>query len=224
LLTLRLQSGKSEGWAACGATWGVAALVNPALLVPLPILALLLSEHGKRWRPVLVMTIFTVILIIPWTVRNYVVFHEVMLIRSNGLAEVYFANGGFDIHPLGQSMEYQRLGEAAFTAQANRRAVEYIRTYPGTFLQDSIHRAMLFWIYPINFWPLSVGIDIAALVGLIVVFRKSSALALVLFAILAVYSLIYYASQVVSRYRHPIEPVLYALCGIALTSISLKRT
>jgi hypothetical protein len=127
---LRLRSDDLVRWAACGATWGVAALVNPALLVPLPILAFSLSEHGKRWRSVLVMATFTVIVIAPWTVRNYVVFHEFMLVRSNGLAEVYFANGGFDTHPLGQSMEYQHLGEAAFTAQANRLAVEYMRIHP----------------------------------------------------------------------------------------------
>ncbi len=133
------------------------------------------------------------------------------------------ANGGFDTHPLGQSMEYQRVGEAAFTAQANKRAVEYVRTHPGTFLHNSIHRAILFWIYPINFWLLSVGVDLAALVGLIVLFRKSSPLGLPLLAVLAVYPLVYYASQVVSRYRHPIEPVLYALSGIALSSVSLKR-
>jgi hypothetical protein len=116
------------------------------------------------------------------------------------------------------------MGEAAFTAQASSRAVEYIRTHPMTFFRDSLHRAMLFWIYPINFWPLSAGINLAALAGLIVLFRKSRALALPLLAVLAVYPLIYYASQVVSRLRHPIEPVLYALCGIALSSVSLKRT
>jgi hypothetical protein len=223
LLTLRLTSCKSESWAACGTTWGVAALVNPALLTPLPILALLLSKRG-RWKQVFIMAISTVITIVPWTIRNYAVFHEVLPIRSNGLAEVYFANCGFETHPLGQSMEYQRMGEAAFTAQASSRAVEYIRAYPMTFFRDSLHRAMLFWIHPINFWPLSVGIDLAALVGLIVLFRKSKALGLPILAVLAVYPLVYYASHVVSRFRHPIEPVLYALSGIALSSISMKRT
>jgi hypothetical protein len=140
------------------------------------------------------MIISTVITIVPWTVRNCAAFHELVPIRSNGLAEVYFANVGFETHPLGQSMEYQRLGEAAFTAQASRRAVEYIRTHPMTFFRDSLHRAILFWIHPINFWPLPVGIDVAALAGLIVVFKKSRAVALALLAVLAVYPLIYYAS------------------------------
>src|ERR1700722_5987252 len=92
LLTLRLRMGESKGWATCGAIWGVAALVNPALIVPLPILALLLSEQGKKWRSVLIMATVTVMVIIPWTIRNSVVFHEVLLVRSNGLADIYFAN------------------------------------------------------------------------------------------------------------------------------------
>jgi hypothetical protein len=105
------------------------------------------------------------------------VFRELLPIRSNGLAEVYFGNCGFELHPLGPSMEYQRLGEAAFTKDLNRQAVEYVRTHPRDFLDNSIHGALLFWIYPVNLWPLSVGIEVAALAGLILVFRKSKTLA-----------------------------------------------
>ncbi len=223
LMVLRLQAGKSDNWAACGATWGVAGLVNPSLLVPLPVVAMLLTAWEKRLRSVLIMIGFAAIVILPWTVRNYAVFHKIMLVRSNGLAEVYFGNCGFDTHPLGQSMEYQRLGEAEFTTQASRRAVEYIRTHPATFLHHSIHRAMWFWIYPNNFWLLSIGIDIAALIGLTVVFKKSPTTASILLAILTIYPLIYYASQSVSRYRHPIDPVLYALSGTAWCCLKAKQ-
>lgn len=120
-------------------------------------------------------------------------------------------------------MEYQRLGEVVFTKELDQRAGEYLQTHPREFLNDSIHRAWLFWIYPINLWPLSVGIEVGALVGLLLVSRKSRTLAFMLLAVLAVYPLIFYASQVVTRYRHPIEPILYALCGVALTSLAQKR-
>jgi hypothetical protein len=62
-------------------------------------------------------------------------------------------------------------------------------------------------------------IDLGAAIGLMVVFRKSKQLALFFVAVLVVYPLIYYASQVVSRYRHPVDPVLYALGGIAALRI-----
>ena len=61
------------------------------------------------------MSLATCLIIAPWTIRNYLVFREIVPIRSNGLAEIYFANCGFETHPLGPSMEYQALGEAAFT-------------------------------------------------------------------------------------------------------------
>jgi hypothetical protein len=225
LLTMRLgassqtSSTKTGRWGACGAAWGVAALVNPALLAPLPLLAVWLLDRGRKWKEVLVMAIATVAMVTPWIVRNYVVFKEFVPIRSNGLTEVYFANCGFATHPLGPSMEYQTLGEAAFTAQASRRAIEYVRSHPATFLADSIRRAMWFWIYPLNVWPLSVLIDLGALAGLRVAIGKSRNSAMPLLAVLAVYPLIYYASQVVSRYRHPIDPILYALCGVALSGV-----
>jgi hypothetical protein len=222
LLTLRLYSGKGD-WTACGVTWGLAGLVSPALLAPWPVLVLLLLKRG-RWKHVFIMSISTVITIAPWTVRNYAVFHEILPIRSNGLTEVYFVNCGFETHPLGQSMEYQRLGEAAFTTRANSRALDYIRTNPRVFFSDSLRRAMLFWIHPINFWPLPVVIDLAALAGLILLFMKSRTLALPILVVLVLFPLIYYASQVMSRYRHPIDPVLYALAGVAVSSVSLKRT
>ncbi len=220
LLTMRLGgSSPLADWIVCGATWGLAALVSPALLTPLPILALLLSDRGRRWRRVTVLALCVGLVIVPWTTRNYVVFHQIMPIRSNGLTEVYFANCGFGTHPLGPSMEYQNLGEAAFTAQTGRAAVEYVRSHPMTFIRDSLRRALWFWIYPINFWPLSLAMDLGALTGLIMVFRKARQLALALIAVLALYPLIYYASQVVSRYRHPIDPLLYALGGVAVSRI-----
>jgi len=220
LLTMRLGSSSPLAhWIACGATWGFVALVNPALLTPLPILALLLFDRGRRWKQVAVMAVCTVLVIVPWTIRNYVAFHEIMPIRSNGLAEVYFANCGFGTHPLGPSMEYQNLGEAAFTARAGHAAIECVRSHPMTFFRDSLSRALWFWIYPVNFWPLSVAIDFAALTGLIMVFRRTRPAALPLIVVLTFFPLIYYASQDVSRYRHPVDPVLYALSGVVLSRI-----
>lgn len=216
-LTLRLaRSSKAGNWIICGATWGLAALVNPTLLTPLPVLALWLWDRGTKWRQVLMMSLATCLIIAPWTIRNYLVFREVVPIRSNGVAEIYFANCGFETHPLGPSMEYQALGEAAFTSQAGRRAIECVRSHPVTFLENSLRRVALFWVYPVNFWPLSFMVDLGALAGMMLVFKKSGRVAAPLIAVLAIYPLVYYVSQVVSRYRHPIDPILYALCGVAL--------
>jgi hypothetical protein len=139
-------------------------------------------------------------LIIPWTIRNYVVFHKIAPIRSNGLTEVYFANCGFGTHPPGPSMEYQTLGESEFTARASRGAIDYIRTHPATFVGRFFAPGNVVLDLPNrDFWPLSLAVNIGALGALIIVFRRSSRTALPLMAVLVVYPLIYYASQVVQR-------------------------
>ncbi len=222
LQTLRLQSGASNQWAVCGLTWGVAALVNPALAAPLPIIAIVLFAFSSKRKSISVMVLSTILVLVPWTVRNYLAFHKLLPIRSNGLTEVYFANYGFDTHPLGPSMQYQNQGEAAFTAETGRKALELMDRDPLAFLRTSGVRAFWFWIYPISFWQLSLVVDLAAIAGLLVLFRNSRPQALVLFAVLAVYPLIYYVSQVVSRYRHPIDPILYVLSGVALSRIASR--
>ena len=130
LQTLRLQSGASNQWAACGLAWGVAALVNPALAAPLPIIAIALFGFSPKRKSVSVMVLSTILVLVPWTVRNYLAFHKILPIRSNGLTEVYFANYGFDTHPLGPSMQYQNQGEAAFTAETGHHALELIDRDP----------------------------------------------------------------------------------------------
>jgi hypothetical protein len=223
LLTLRLgTSNKLSDWTICGGTWGVAALINPAMITALPFLGLWLLGRERRWKYVLTLAAVTVLVIVPWTARNFVAFRQIMLVRSNGLAEIYFANVGFDTHPLGPSMEYQNLGEAVFTAQTGQRAVAYVRSHPMTFFRDSLHRSFWFWINPNDFWPLSVVIDVGALAGLIALFRKSTRFALPFIGVLALYPLIYYASQVASRYRHPIDPVLYTLAGVAISEVGRR--
>lgn len=224
LQTLRLQSGVSENWAVCGATWGIAALVNPALVAPLPILVIALLAFSRKPKSVAVMILSTVLVLVPWTVRNYTAFHKILPIRSNGLTEIYFANYGFDTHPLGPSMQYQNEGEAAFTSETGAQAIQRIASQPLTFLRNSAQRAFWFWLYPVSFWELSLAVAVTATAGLFVLFRISKPRVFTLLAILGVYPLVYYASQVVSRYRHPIEPVLYALSGVALARISSRRS
>jgi len=133
--------------------------------------------------------------------------------------EIYFGNVSFYVHPLGPSMEYQRLGEAAFVSQYGSRAVEYVKEHPGKFVRDSLRRAVTFWTYPASFWPITLLIDLASLATLVLLFKASSDIPLFI-AVLATYPLVYYASQAFSRYRHPIEPLLYALAGC---SFSLLR-
>ena len=221
-LTLKLQSEKAAPWIGCGALWGFVGLVNPALVAPFPLIALSRIRTSK-WKHLIVTGATALLVVTPWTIRNYRAFHRLIPIRSNGLTELYFTNVSFATHPLGPTMEYQRLGEPAFTEQTSRLAIAYVRDHPRAFILRSLRRSLLFWIYPSNSWLLVVLIDIAALVGILMLFRNSWIVAAALLSVLALYPLTYYVTLVFSRFRHPIEPVLYVLAGITLTTISPER-
>jgi hypothetical protein len=216
LQTLRLMAGESRSWGICGGSWGVAALLNPALCAPFPLIAILLARRGKL-KAVGIMTGLVLLFILPWTVRNHAVLHKWIPIRSNGLTEVYFANCGFETHPLGNSMEYQRLGEAEFTSRTSQKLFNFVVSHPFMMLRASFLRAPRFWVNPLDLWQMPWMIAILTLLGMLVTWRDSKLLAQCLLVVLAVYPLIYYFSQVVSRYRHPIDPVMYALAGVALS-------
>jgi hypothetical protein len=220
LRTLDLNNGRARDWMLCGATWGLAGLVGPSLLVPLPFLLVYMGMKTKRWIPSAILAGTAFLVLVPWLVRDYVVFHRFIPVRSNGLVEIYFGNLGSEVHPLGPSMEYQKLGEPAFVSQYGSRALEYLKGHPGTFLRDSARRAIDFWMYPAGYWPITLLIELAALVALVMLFRRGSAMMTPFLIVLATYPLVYYASLVFSRYRHPIEPLLYALAG---GSFSLLR-
>lgn len=209
----RILHSKTFDSAACGAVWGVAGLVSPALLIPLPFLLAYLGIGKRRWMPPAIVAGAAFLVLMPWLVRDFVVFHRLLPVRSNGLAEVYFGNLGFEMHPLGPSMEYQRLGETAFVSRYGSLALQYIAQHPGQFVRDSMHRAVDFWTQPSGFRPINLLIELAALAALVLLFLRSPFRSMPFVAVLASYPLLYYASQAFTRFRHPIEPLLYALAG-----------
>lgn len=216
LRTLRLGS-TTPSWMFCGLFWGLSGLINPGLLPVLILICIYQWVRTRDWRRVLVLGLAATMVLAPWILRNYLVFHGVFPVRSNGLAEIYFANVDFSVHPLGASMEYQRLGEAAYIAKVQSLTVHYFKEHPGDFVSQSARRAVAFWTNPTGFLPLVLLIEVTALIGLGLLFRRSKDSAWLFTLVLVAYPLVYYASLAYSRYRHPIEPLMYSLSGYALS-------
>jgi hypothetical protein len=212
-------------WAGCGAIWAVAALVNPSLAAPFPFLAVyagLRTPSGMRKVAAVVLSFAAVLS--PWLARNQLALHQFFPIRSNGWAEVYFGNLGFDLHPLGQSMQYQRLGEVAYVRQLKQQVIGYVENHPGEFARKTLRRVTEFWTAPRQFWAFTWPLLVLCAGGLILTARQDSARSISFFAVLAFYPLVYYAAYVFSRYRHPIEPLIYVLSANAIVSaVSVVR-
>jgi len=215
---LALKEGHSRGgtiW--CGVVWGVTGLVNPALLAAFPfVLIFLWFRDGRRWGRAAAVLGISVAVLIPWQARNFVAFHRVFFVRSNAWAEIYYGNVSFDAHPVGPTMQYQREGEIAYEDQLKRQVIEHIEEQPGKFLRDTAGRMFQFWISPQGFVVFTVPVFLLGICGLGLAARQVGYYAIPFIGTIALYPMVYYVSYIFSRYRYPIEPILYIAAAFAL--------
>jgi 4-amino-4-deoxy-L-arabinose transferase-like glycosyltransferase len=245
LLTLTLDladDGSTNCWLQLGALWGLVALLNPALLSLLPFTmayAAVANHRGNRpWRRgvVLAGALFLAI-ISPWLIRNTIVFHQPVFLRSNYWFEFHLGNyhcsngmGFGGKHPGGNPSElakYAKLGEQSYIQDAKKNALQFLHEYPGEFLSLTLHRIVWFWdgtplLYepntwwaPWEFWPLSC----AGLLGLLFVLTRRKHGWFLYAASLVIYPVPYDLAFASSRYRHAIEPQL-VLLGVYLASVA----
>jgi hypothetical protein len=212
-----LRSTSVRQWAVSGAVWGVCALASPALLAPLPaMLVARLWRVSNRVRFGLTFCLTLICVLLPWTIRNRMELHAIFPVRSNGWAEIYFGNVTFDLHPSARPDGlYQHIGETLFVAQLKRETIQYITNHPAQFAGKSFVRAIRFWFVPLNFLPLTLILALACWVGWAMLLRRDRCLALVLATVLVLYPVIYSITHIETRYRHPIEPVIYLLAAYA---------
>ena len=203
------------GWVRSGIIWGLGGLVNPSLLAPLPLLMVCSWWRDRNSRSSALVLLSCGMLLLPWCTRNELAFHRVIPIRSNFWAEVYFGNVDFSLHPLGNSMEYQRLGEIAFVEDLKHGVVEHIRNHPARFAVGTLDRALLFWILPSSWMAITIPLAVGAACGLGLAIRNTGSRSLPILLPLLSYPVIYCISYVYARYRHPIEPFMYILAAYA---------
>lgn len=123
-----------------GITFGLACLVRPQLL-PVPLIALLLLPRGERPRPLgerllTLAGVYATILVVlvPWTIRNYRAFGHVVLVSTNAGGNLLtgnnpWADGTYMERPefteiVGPGNEYEK------DRRAKSYAIDYIREHP----------------------------------------------------------------------------------------------
>ena len=139
-----------RGWSRYGLLWGFALMTNPSLGVMLPFLIGWLmyrawkDSQRNRGRlqlsgPALALGI-AILCCVPWTVRNYLVFHRFIPLRSNFAFELWLGNNeNFDpqsqivppANPERQEIHnYIHMGETAFMQEKWQQAITFIRSHP----------------------------------------------------------------------------------------------
>ena len=243
-LELALGLAEAPSWrrlALLGLALGLAALLRQLVLLFVPFLLLWLPWAGRGRLPVrrlIVPLVIIGILILPWTVRNYLAFGRFVLLNTNAGFAFFWAN-----HPVygatftgilpSEGPSYQELiptelrslDEAALDQALLRRGLGFVSEDPLRYVKLSLSRAVEYF----KFWPApesgfvsnvsrvaSFGLWLPVmLAGLVLAWRQRSRCWL-LYLFIGVYTLIHLLSWALIRYRLPVDAVLVVFAGLAL--------
>lgn len=154
-------------WFAFGLYLGALALLNPALTIAYPFLVLwpIISAHGRNLRRLLSAAAVCVcgwlLVITPWTIRNYIQFNELMYVRGafglqlwNGVFPEADTHGSafFDAYlpmsnpnPELQAKLIEIGGEWPLVREYSARAKQAIRDDPWRYVRLSAWRTVDYW-------------------------------------------------------------------------------
>jgi len=212
-------------WLVFGLLAGVAGLTNTTLLAVFPFFWLWLwirsraqGRYGHRW--LLASVVLSVLVVTPWTIRNYAVFHRLMPMRDNFGLEFWVGNHDVTDHsqfPLSNPAEYNQLGELQFMEAKRQAGLRFVRQHPWEFCRRSARRVGLFWSEPEgSAWP---WISLLAWLGMLLALRHVGIEAVPYLIVLLIFPLVYYVTHTFPTYRHPIEPVLLLLAAYATARV-----
>lgn len=230
---------------ALGALLGTGVLLSPVLALTWPFWGLLILWR-QSIRSVFIPLLVALLLVVPWTVRNFIVFRHFVFVRDDaGMALVSsnndcatplisenIASGCFAReHPSGSAAMLQKMiaaGEYEFSASEMQRTKEWVRLHPYKFAMLTAERAAYFW-FPLDRtdrFSLLTGILMSAvtafsLLGLL--WMRSDGF-LILIAALIPYSLTYYMAQFEQRYRYPVFWISLLLASIGVELLLRRRT
>lgn len=236
---------RTKAWCAYGLLWGFTLMTNPALGSLLPFLLGWAAYRGIRaprisfGMPALALGI-AILCCLPWTLRNYFVFHKLVPLRSNFPLELYIGNNNNyatrqfvwppKITKEREILRYFRIGETAFMDEEGRKAMEFIRAHPGIALELTVERFIAFWAgiaQPREVWKATDSLLIRGLIvcnslaavggllGIVALLWRQNFYVFPAAAYPMVFPWVYYVTHPNLRYRHPIDPVVLLLFAIA---------
>jgi 4-amino-4-deoxy-L-arabinose transferase-like glycosyltransferase len=244
-LSQRLHLRRPLAWLGFGLVYGITALSNPSILSALPFLFLIAlwraHRAGTPWLLRASLSVLGVLLMIaPWTLRNYRVLHAPVPIRDGFWLEFWAGNHGDtstsnppDAHPATNPVEmdkFSAMGESAYLAGTHDLAMRYVHQHPLAFASISMRRALRFWT---GFWsfspayirsqPLDVPnvffctcVTLFMLQGIRRWWREDAGRVLPYLAVIAVFPFPYYLTHSSMDYRQPIEPQVIMLVAIGI--------
>jgi hypothetical protein len=178
-------------------------------------------------------------LILPWTIRNYLVYRAFLPLNSNAGYALYSANHPqhgteFDqdyAAPLPEELAGLGLNEAQWNAELTRRGVQFMLDEPGRWLRLSLDRVGVFF----NFWfsaesnlasnlmrVLSFGLYLPLFIGGLILSRREWRRCSLIYLFALVFSGLHILSWASIRYRLPVDAALMPFAGYALVWLGGK--
>jgi hypothetical protein len=248
------ESDRIRDWCGYGMLWGFTLMTSPALGALLPFLLGWLARPDRlayrgsggshlRWRCVALAAGVTILCCLPWTIRNYTIFHRFIPLRSNLPFELWLGNNDiFDQHSRNgrklitrteETRRYAQLGETAYIQEKWQIATAFVAAHPGLELRLAGRKCAAFWTgveSPLKTFRETDSILIRGILlcssltaiggfaGIVVLWRTRSAMTFPLAVFPVIYPCLYYVTHADLRYRHAIDPVLCLLTAVAVTS------
>lgn len=248
------ESSRARDWAAYGLLWGFTLMTTPTLASVLPFLLLWLAYRARKNRqswialPTIALAI-ALLCCVPWTIRNYSVFHRFVPLRSVFGLQLWLGNNAQanppwlgTLHPINDAAEraqYVEMGEMDYMRVKKREAISYIESHPRRELQLFGERFVSIWTggtsdplrdfegndsmwfrYVLLF---NIVAAFGALLGTVLLAFRRSMYAFPLAVFPVIFPCAYYATLALPRYRLPIDPIVLLLTAIAFAGICRPR-
>lgn len=246
-----IESRRPRDWVGYGLLWGLTLMTNPTLASVLPFLLLWLAYRARKehrsWIALPTITLAVALLCcLPWTMRNYSVFHRFVPLRSVFGLQLWLGNNAQaqppwlgTLHPINDATEranYIEMGEINYMRVKKREAIVYIEAHPRREVSLFAERFVSIWsggtATPLRDFErddsswfryvllFNILAAIGALGGILLLTFRRSMYAFPLAAFPIVFPCAYYATLALPRYRLPIDPIVLLLTAIALAGIS----
>jgi 4-amino-4-deoxy-L-arabinose transferase-like glycosyltransferase len=217
-----------RGWFWLGIYAGLLVLLQATFLAVLALYGVWLAWSKARSPRMLLAIAGLFVILVPWTIRNYVQLGRLVPIRDNFGLELWLGNrpgmqGTVDYHgdfPDHDPSTYARLGELRFMDAKFQEAKDFIASDPISFLQRCLRRSVEFWYVPYS--PPWILISVVGWAGAVLAWKRKGIAVLLTIPLLA-FPPVYYVTHTFSTYRHPIDPVIILLAAYAIVEFKTFR-
>jgi 4-amino-4-deoxy-L-arabinose transferase-like glycosyltransferase len=226
-----------------GVGWGLLLLMQPSTVTVLPahaLLCLLYSGRGafkKRLGQGLLAAAIVILMLTPWTIRNYLTMGAWFFVRDDFGLELHIAQSDnaqpsqlanqrtgwyCTVHPNCSAPaldEIRRVGEVSFNRRLLREALSWIAAHPKRFRELTLARIAAFWadLPPNPSTPVRLLWSLLGWLGIFLMWRAGYRLqTLLLASILVIYPLVYYTVQYLNRYVSAICFAIFLPAGFAV--------